>query len=273
MSSIPQSLAPALSVAHARGSPSPPECGLNTRAGGKTCVILQPSYIPWRGYFDQIHRADVFVFYDDVQYDKHGWRNRNLIKTKQGTQWLTIPVSAKGAVSQGKPIHEIPMIWDRNWARQHWETLKANYGRAPYFSRYCEGLEPFYQRRDRLLADFTIDLTIALAAELGIRHTRFLRASELQIPGNKTERLIKILRFVGASHYISGPSARDYLAEACFQEAGITLEYMTYRYPEYPQLFPPFSGSVSVLDLLFMTGPHAAEYIWACPAEPAAAAA
>jgi len=244
-------------------------------ASRRTCVILQPSYIPWRGYFQQIQKADIFVFYDDVQFDKHGWRNRNLIKSPQGLHWLTIPVATKGVVSKGRLIHEIPIIWDRNWARQHWETLKSVYGRAPYFAAYSDLLAPFYQRRDALLADLTIDLTIALAGALGITRTRFLRSSQLGIDGQKTERLIKIVQHVEAAHYVSGPSARDYLAEEQFAAARITLEYMRYDYPEYPQLYPPFQGRVSVLDALFMLGPAAGEAIWGgnhiAPCLPAAA--
>jgi hypothetical protein len=225
------------------------------------CAILQPSYIPWRGYFHQIQKADVFVFYDDVQYDKHGWRNRNRIKTANGTVWLTIPVQHKGNVEHHRPIHQIPIIWDQAWNQRHWTTLKQSYGRAPFFSRYAPLVEPFYQQRPQLLADFTIDLTIALARELGLQ-TRFVRSSELGIGGTKTDRLVEILGRLGATHYISGPSARAYLEEEKLREAGISLEYMVYDYPEYQQLHPPFDPQVSILDLLFMTGENAADYIW-----------
>jgi hypothetical protein len=224
-------------------------------------VILQPSYIPWRGVFDQIYRADLFIFYDDVQYDKHGWRNRNQIKTAQGKQWLTIPVHSAG-VTQGRPICEIEIDWSKPWAKSHWKALTFAYGRAPYFRRYAEFLEPFYQRRDRFLADFTIDLTIALARQLGITHTRFLRSSELSgIRGEKTDRLIQILQRVGATHYLSGPSAREYIEPEKFAAAGIPFDYIEYDYPAYPQLYPPYDPHVSILDLLFMTGPDALNYI------------
>lgn len=224
-------------------------------------VILQPSYIPWRGVFDQIYRADLFIFYDDVQYDKHGWRNRNQIKTAQGKQWLTIPVHSAG-VTQGRPIREIEIDWSKPWAKSHWKALHFAYARAPYFRRYAAFLEPFYQRRDRFLADFTIDLTIALARELGITRTRFLRSSELTgITGEKTDRLIQILQRVGATHYLSGPSAREYIEPEKFAAAGIPFEYIEYDYPEYPQLYPPYDPHVSILDLLFMTGPKALDYI------------
>ncbi len=225
------------------------------------CVILQPSYIPWRGYFDQIYQADVFVFYDDVQYDKHGWRNRNRIKTNQGLQWLTIPVQSSGNVTEHIPINQIQINWQQPWNRKHWASIQQAYRKAPYFHTYAPVLEVYYQRHAELLADFTIDLTMALARELGITKTRFLRSSSLAVQGVRTDRLIAILKLVGADHYLSGPSARDYLEERKFQASGISLSYMVYDYPQYPQLYPPYDPQVSILDLLFMTGPDALQYI------------
>ena len=226
------------------------------------CVILQPSYIPWRGYFHQIYKADVFVFYDDVQFDRRGWRNRNRIKTSDGAKWLTIPVYSKGHQTHSTPINRIRISWERSWNSDHWNTIRHSYSKAPYFQRYAPLLEDFYGRRPELMADFTIDLTIALAHELGIAGKRFLRASELRVSGSKTERLIGILQGLGATRYLSGPSAADYLDEDQFRSAGITLEYMVYDYPAYDQLYPPFDPQVSILDLLFMAGPHAPNYIW-----------
>ncbi len=225
------------------------------------CVILQPSYIPWRGVFDQIDKADVFVFYDDVQYDKHGWRNRNQIKTANGKQWLTIPVIARGAVSDHVPIHEVKIVPNKGWAQTHFKTLKQSYGKAPFFQQYEPLLQEIYGRNDELLAELTISSTVALARALGITHTRFVRSSELDVAGKKTDRLIGILQKLGADHYISGPSAQSYIEDDKFREAGIQLEYVRYDYPEYPQLHPPFDPAVSVLDLMFMTGPQALELI------------
>lgn len=226
-------------------------------------VILQPSYIPWRGVFDQIQRADLFVFYDDVQYDKRGWRNRNQIKTPHGKQWLTIPVYSRGAQTQNIPIHQIRIVWETPWNEIHLRTIQQSYSKAPHFERYLSLLELFFQRHDELLADFTIDFTIALARELGNTHTRFIRSSGIDgINRQKTDRLIQILQAVGATHYISGPSAQDYIENEKFDRAGITLEYMQYEYPEYPQLYPPFDPQVSILDLLFMTGLEAPQYIF-----------
>lgn len=224
-------------------------------------VILQPSYIPWRGYFDQIRRADAFIYYDDVQYDKHGWRNRNQIKTANGKAWLTIPVHSAG-VTGGVAIKDVRIDWNKPWARNHLRTLASAYGKAPFFDEYTPMLESFFGRQDEFIADFTIETTTRLARELGIGGTRFMRSSAMQgITGKKTERLIQILQSVGADHYVSGPSARNYLEEDAFVEAGIALEYVRYDYPEYPQLYPPFDPNVSILDLLFMTGGQAGQYI------------
>jgi hypothetical protein len=225
-------------------------------------VILQPSYIPWRGVFDQIQRADLFIFYDDVQYDKRGWRNRNQIKTSHGKQWLTIPVHSRGTQTENIPIHQIRIAWDDPWNESHLKALRQSYSKAPHFDEFLPLLEAFYRRQDEFLADFTIDFSIALARALKNTHTRFMRSSHIAgITGRKTDRLIQILVSVGATHYISGPSARDYIESEKFDRAGITLEYMQYDYPEYPQLYPPFDPYVSILDLLFMTGRKASQYI------------
>jgi hypothetical protein len=225
------------------------------------CVILQPSYIPWRGYFDQINQADVFVFYDDVKYDKNGWRNRNRIKTPQGVIWLTIPVHTKRLSTENIPIDQIQIAWQQPWNRKHWMTLQQVYRKAPYFNLYAPLLEDFYSREPEYLSEFNIDLTIALSKELGISGTEFVRSSSLKVNGTKTDRLIQILTRLGVDDYLTGPSAQSYIEEDKFEAAGISLSYMVYDYPEYPQLYPPYDPYVSILDLMFMTGPDALCYI------------
>jgi hypothetical protein len=226
------------------------------------CVILQPSYIPWRGFFHQIQKADVFVFYDDVQYDDRGWRNRNRIKTASGPIWLSIPVASRGAQIEKTPIRDVRILWERPWARKHWSSIQHAYARAPYYARYAPLLESLYQRRDEYLADFTIACIEALAPELGLAGKRYLRSSSLAAQGTKTERLLSLLRAVGAQHYISGPSARAYVDEDLLASAGVTIEYMAYDYPAYEQLHPPYDPQVSIVDLLFMQGPDAPRLIW-----------
>jgi hypothetical protein len=225
-------------------------------------VILQPSYIPWRGYFQQIQMADLFVFYDCVQYDKHGWRNRNKIKTSQGSQWLTIPVSSKGCVSNGLQIKDATILWDANWAEKHMKSIYQNYRKAPFFHDYMPLVESIYERRDQKLADFTCATTEVIARTLGIDHTKFLRSSTLPTAGSKTDRLIGIPKNLGATHYISGPSANTYLEKKKLDEIGVSTEFIAYDYPEYPQINGPFEPQVTILDLLFNVGPNAGKYIW-----------
>lgn len=226
-------------------------------------VILQPSYIPWRGYFDLIRRADVFVFYDDVQYDKHGWRNRNRIAVGDHADWITIPVRSKGNVTNKLLIRDAEVHWEKAWNRAHLDKLSANYKRTPGFKRYFPLLEEHLGERRDLLVDYTIPLTRAICDALGIRDTRFLLSSELNIRDeDPTDRLIKILSHLGVTKYISGPSAKAYLNEEAFAEAGIELEYIEYSYPDYTQTNTPFDGSLSIVDLLFMEGERAPQFIW-----------
>lgn len=217
-------------------------------------VILQPSYIPWRGYFDQVRKADVFVFYDCVQYDDRGWRNRNKLKTPKGTQWLTIPVHSKGCQTLKTPIVDIPIVWDTAWPEKHRNALQRSYSEAPFFREYAELLDAIYMRRDDKLADFTCASTELIARALGIGHTEFVRSSALPAAGARSDRLLSILRHIGATHYISGPSARNYMELDKFADAGISVEFMEYAYQPYPQLYGAFEPQVTVLDLLFNTG-------------------
>lgn len=228
-----------------------------TAAGSRTAVVLQPSFVPWRGFFDLVRRADVFVFYDDVQYDKHGWRNRNRIKTPAGTQWLTIPALGKGNTA-GRRIDEIGIDWTHDWRKRHLGQLRGSYARAPYFASVWPLVETLYERRDALLVDFTIEGVRAIAEFLGFAGVEFVRSSALGVSGAKTERLIATLLQVGATKYISGPSARSYIEPASFQRHAIDLQYIEYAYAPYEQLYPPYDAAVSILDTLFMTGPYAA---------------
>lgn len=225
-------------------------------------VILQPSFIPWRGYFDLIRRCDLFIFYDDVQYDRHGWRNRNRLKTPGGVRWLTIPVRSHNHLADQRTIREIAIDYNRAWHHKHWETIRQSYSRAPFFSRYAPLVEGFFREPPPLLADYTIQTGIALARELGLTHTRFARSSELGIPTDlgRNERLAAILAHVGATHYLTGPAARGYMDEEGLNRQGVTVEYMSYVYREYPQLYPPYDPALSILDLLFMTGPDAVSF-------------
>ena len=227
----------------------------------RTAVVLQPSYIPWRGYFDLIQRADVFVFYDDVQYDKHGWRNRNRIKTASGPRWLTIPVLSKGNIDNNLLIQEVMCDARFDWRHKHLEQIRHAYRKAPYFKETFSFLnELFASAPTDRLAEFTIFTTIAIAERLGLTGS-FARSSELGVTGSKNDRLLQTLASVQATHYISGPSAKAYISAEAFAAAKIDLEYAHYDYEPYEQLHPPYEPQVSIIDLLFMQGSNAAAHL------------
>lgn len=225
----------------------------------KTVAIIQSNYIPWKGYFDIIHAVEQFIFYDDVQFTKNDWRNRNKIKTHQGVNWLTIPVG----MDEKRLICEVE-IKDLRWTDKHWKTLFQYYSRAPYFQWLRPFLEETYLgRRWDTLSEFNHFFIRTLARDyLGIT-TEFRDSCEYHPDGNKLDRLLDLLKKAGATTYISGPAAKDYIDAERFHEAGIELVYHSYTgYPEYPQFFPPFEHGVTILDLLFHTGPEAPWYIW-----------
>jgi hypothetical protein len=217
-------------------------------------AILQPSYLPWLGYFDQIYRADTFVFYDDVQYDKHGWRNRNKIKTPQGWQWLTVPVLTKGRF--GKLIYEMEIDNHAPWAEKHLKSIQVNYHKSPYYHAYIKYFEKIYLKEWQYLADLDIELIKLITNLLGMGNKMFIRSMELGVKGDRLERLINICQLFKADNYLTGQAARNYLDEKLFAKAGIKVEYQNYKHPAYPQLYGDFIPHLSVIDLLFNCGPE-----------------
>jgi hypothetical protein len=221
----------------------------------RSVAIVQSCYIPWKGYFDMIGSVDEFILYDDMQYTRRDWRNRNQIKTPQGLLWLTVPVKVKGKYLQ--TIRETEIDGQR-WRADHWKALQQNYRRAPYFEQIATVLEPYYLEREFThLSDLNRALTEAICTLLGITTT--LKWSwDYTLAEGKTERLVDLCRQAGATIYVSGPAARDYIDPKLFETAGIELRYYDYAgYSEYPQLWGEFQHGVSVLDLLFNCGPDA----------------
>ena len=225
----------------------------------KDVVILQSNYIPWKGYFDLIHDADLFIFYDDLQYTKNDWRNRNKIKAANGPEWITIPAGS----DTNRLICEVELK-DGSWQQKHWKTLLQNYRNCPHFERYQHFFEDFYLgRRWANLSEMNQYVIQHIAAEfLGIR-TAFQDSRAFSLSGQKQDRLLELVAQVGTERYISGPAAKSYIDPQRFEEAGVKLIWKDYRgYPMYPQRFLPFEHGVSIVDLLFNVGPDAPWYIW-----------
>ncbi len=226
----------------------------------KKVAILQSNYIPWKGYFDIINMVDEFILYDDMQYTRRDWRNRNKVKTVDGLKWLTIPVDTKGKFFQ--KINET-LVSDHDWAASHWRTICLNYAHAPYFSMYEERFAAMYEKAATLdhISDINYLFLTEICDMLGIK-TKITWSSDYELVDGKTERLAGLVKSAGGQYYLSGPAAKDYIVDEVFEDAGIELAYMSYEgYPEYPQLHGDYVSGVSVLDLLFMEGPDAPKYM------------
>ena len=228
-----------------------------TWCGMKRVAIVQSNYIPWKGYFDMIQQADHFVLYDDVQFNKYNWRNRNRIKTRNGLQWLTIPViqsSLRQTIQDTK-------IADPRWMKKHWHALEHNYARAKCFSSYRDLFAELYLTATQPhLSDINLHFLKGICRLLEIK-TEISFSRQYDLGSGRIERVVNLCQQLNASVFLVGPAAKPYINEPLFREAGIQLEWMTYHgYPPYHQLFcPPFAHEVTILDLLFNVG---AEQAW-----------
>jgi len=226
----------------------------------KSVIITQSNYIPWKGFFDGINKVDEIILYDDMQFTKRDWRNRNLIKTKDGLKWLTIPVEVKGKYFQ--KINETK-VSDKSWAQQHWSTIAHNYSKAKFFKE----LKPFFEELYKKAGEET-DLSkinylfIKSICELLSIKTSILWSHEYELVEGKTERLVDLCKKREATDYYSGPAAKNYMDEDLFSKENIKFHYFDYsNYPEYEQSFPPFEHGVSIVDLLLNEGVESKKYM------------
>jgi hypothetical protein len=215
-------------------------------------VIMQPTYLPWLGYFDLMDQADVFVFLDTVQFEHQAWQQRNRIKTSNGTwKWLTVPVVQKST----QRIVETRIDNSRPWARKHFKTIEQYYLKAPFWPDFAEDIRNMYGTCRDLLVDLNADIICRLKHFLGIS-TKIIRASELPVLGKKVEMLVNMCKYLNADIYLSPARSADYIEQDNqFAHAGITLQYHSYTHPVYRQEHGAFAPYMSVLDLLLNEGP------------------
>lgn len=216
-----------------------------------TLVVLQPSYLPWLGFFDQVRRCDHFVFYDDVQFDKHGWRNRNRVKSANGPVWLTVPVRAGGRM--GQLINDVEIADAAHWARKHVQTVEQLYARSPHCDAYLPELTDVLNRKWERLADLDIELSNVMCGWFGLKRPMY-RSSELGIHGDRNTRLLSLCKHFGVDTYLSGDAARAYLDVDLFEANGVRVEWQGFDHPEYPQMHGEFIPYLSALDLLLNVG-------------------
>jgi len=217
-------------------------------------AIMQPTYLPWSGYFDLIDQSDVFIFLDTVQFEKQSWQQRNRIKTPSGPLLLTVPC----VQSLPQRIVEVRIEPKSNWRRKHWLSISANYSQAPYWHDLREPLEAIFSADWDCLVDLNIGLITLLTTRLGIEAT-FLRTSELLVPKRtRSESLVEICAQLGVDAYLSPRGAFAYLqSDRPFADRGIRLGFQRYDPPIYPQRFGDFIPYLSVLDLMLNVGPAA----------------
>lgn len=225
----------------------------------KRVAIVQSNYIPWKGYFDMIASVDEFILYDDMQYTRRDWRNRNQIKTRQGIQWLTVPVLAKGKYHQKIRETEID---GAHWAEAHWKSLVQNYRHAMHFNDIASWLEPLYlEERYTHISRLNRRFIESICTYLDI-NTRITNSWDYLLRDGKTERLLDLCVQAGGTEYISGPAAKGYIEEKTFLDFGVKLTWFDYAgYPEYSQLWGGFTHGVTILDLLFNCGRDTPRYM------------
>ena len=230
-------------------------------------AILQSNYIPWKGYFDIIAAVDEFVLFDEVQFTRRDWRNRNKIIVNGSATWLSIPVRSKGQFDA--PIDEIE-ISDPGWAQQHWRSILHAYRKAPYFPHYGPLLQKLYEQAAHipLLTDVNALFLTNIAGWLDLT-TTFSRSRQVaRLTDDPTQRLVDICTGRGAALYLSGPAAKAYIRSEAFESAGVELHYADYAgYPTYDQNTSSFEHGVSIIDVLMRCGPSARGHLKSIQAE------
>jgi hypothetical protein len=228
---------------------------------------MQPTYLPWLGFFDLIDQSQVFIFLDNVQFEKQSWQQRNRIRTSKGLEWLTIPSLIKGRSHQ--LINEVRINYSSNFAKRHLRALGMNYQRAPYLSNYFPELQAILNSEILSLCEFNISLIKWLSAVMGIQ-ANFLRSSELEGQGKRASLLVNLCEKVLSNNYLSTYGSKDYLISEydTFMGAGIEVRLHNYQHPEYRQLYSPFLPYASVIDLLLNEGERSLEIIRSGRREP-----
>ena len=219
----------------------------------KTVIIHQPDFAPYIGFFHRFLHADLYLVLDHVQFvngTSRAWTHRDKIKTPKGAQWLTLSVKNS---PRDTPINRVELSKNVNWRVDHLRILEANYRNAPFYEEIIPHLRNLYNQSVSFLMEFNL-LSIEMLMDLLDVRIPTMLSSEQSPQGAKNELLIDLLQKAGATHYLSGGGARDYLEEHRFNDVGIEVVWQNFTHPVYPQLFGEFVPNLSSLDLLFNCG-------------------
>lgn len=233
----------------------------------KICAVMQPTYLPWIGYFDLIDQADIFVFLDNVQFSKQSWQQRNRIRTKTGLQWLTVPVFSKGKLHQ--LVNQVTIIQPNLFPRTHLRAIEMNYYRASFFEKYFPEFKKIMVDSSELLSELNINIISWACSVMGIK-TELWQSSDLGIEGKRSSLLVQICNKFNVNNYLSTMGAKEYLTEDYnnFLSHGIRILLHNYEHPEYSQVYTPFLPYAGIIDLLFNEGEHSLEIVRSGRKEP-----
>ncbi len=221
-------------------------------------AIMQPGYLPWLGFFELMHKCDLFVLFDDVQYTKKDWRSRNRIRTKDGWQWLSVPVQTRGRRFQ--LICEAQIDYSSHWQYKHIKALETNYHKAEFFEDYFPAVKKILAHKWEYLCDLDLELIKWLSGHVGIRK-EIVRSSELKTSGRREEKIIAVCKALGAQELYDSKAAAGFLMKEEFDKHGIGLVFQDYSHPVYRQIHVPFEPFMSTIDLLFNCGPRSSAIV------------
>lgn len=218
--------------------------------------IRQPGYLPYVGFFKKIQTSDIFVYLDDVQYERGDFDNRNKIRTLQGMMFLTVPVYNKF----GQKLNEVKIVNTEDWGKKHRMTIKMNYQKAPFFDKYWSHIEQILSDKWVKLIDLNLALIEYIKSELDLT-TRTIKSSELNVDSNGSDKLLQICKKLNATMYVSGEMGKSYLDEKIFFDSGIKIIYEKFQHPIYKQIHGDFIPQMSIIDLLFNEGENAKQIL------------
>ncbi len=222
-------------------------------------AALQPGYLPWVGFFDLMKRCDLFIVEDNLQYTKQDWRNRNRIRTAKDFAYLTVPVKRVASTAR---INEVEIDNGQAWGRRHWNLLRQNYAKAPYWKDYAPFIEDAFKREWNILLDLDMHFVEFLAKEFGIATPcKMLSDIPVTFGPDKTKSLVDLLKAVGGHTFREGSTGKTFIEAAQFEAAGLEVEFQDYVCRPYRQQFEPFMSHLSAIDLLLNEGPEGGELI------------
>ena len=216
--------------------------------------ILQPSFLPWLGYFKIIQKSDVVVFLDDVQFDKRSWQQKNIIKTVKGPLNLTIPVLTKNKFDQ--KINEVLIDYKKDFIKKHLTTIKQNYSKSKYFELYFDFIEKIYNQKHKYLFHLNMEFILFFMEKIFHVQKKIYFSSDLNVKTKKSQLILDICLKFNSTQYICASGSKNYLDENAFYNKKIKIEYNNYIHPHYKQLYGDFISNLSSLDLVMNEGPN-----------------